>query len=285
MSFLTGASSEPLDRRIAALVEGADIVKPAGNGPFPVVVQLHGCGGKKPHQARWAEVARDAGWAAMVVDSYRHRGITSLQAYTSVCTGMRLWGRERAGDLYAAMHWLRTQAWVDPARIAVAGWSHGGWTVLDAMSLEPGRDMAWATGLTGLDAEPLAGLIGAFVVYPFVGPGSVARSHGLRVDASTLALVGTRDVIVGGRSVGRALERMATPREPVSVVVLEGATHAFDEPETRDMRTRYDPELTARAHTLYRDFLSAASARRSLVGQTEAAPGDERGLRARRSGR
>ena len=31
--------------------------------------------------------------------------------------------------------------------------------------------------------------------------------------------------------------------------MLEGATHAFDEPKAKDLRVRYDPELTANAPT------------------------------------
>jgi dienelactone hydrolase len=50
---------------------------------------------------------------------------------------------------------------------------------------------------------------------------------------------------------------MRTPTTPVDVTLLEGATHAFDEVEAKDIRVRYDPELTEQAHTMYRDFLKA----------------------------
>ncbi|MDZ4761241.1 MAG: prolyl oligopeptidase family serine peptidase [Alphaproteobacteria bacterium] len=256
---------QTLEERIAALLPGLDIVRPEGNGPFPVVIQLHGCGGKKPMQTRWAGAARLAGWAALIIDSYRHRRISSLEAYATVCTGARLWGRERAGDLYAALEWVRRQSWADRNRIVVAGWSHGGWTALDAMCMSPGREVMETTGLSGLPCEPLAGLVGAFLVYPFAGPGSLARTRGLRVDVSPMALVGTRDVIVGGRSLGRALERMPTPGQAMQVVVLEGATHAFDEPEARDLRTRHDLEITARAQRMYRDYLGQAEKRSWIV--------------------
>ena len=43
------------------------------------------------------------------------------------------------------------QNWVDPDRIVVAGWSHGGWTIMDALALRPGREMAHFTGLTPLE--------------------------------------------------------------------------------------------------------------------------------------
>ncbi len=252
---MSASRRETLDQRIAALTPAADLYCPQGKGPFAVVIQLHGCGGKKGFQADWAKVAQRAGWAVLVIDSYAHRNISSLQAYATVCTGLRLWGRERAGDLYAAMEWVRRQPWADTGRIAVAGWSHGGWTALDAMCLAPGTEAANATQLEGLPDNLLDGLAGAFLVYPFVGPGCLARTRGIRVDVPVLGLVGTHDVIVGGRIVGRTLQRLKTPRLPIRVEILEGATHAFDEPGANDLRVRHDPALTERAHGLYADFL------------------------------
>src|SRR5882672_5137603 len=146
-----GASArETIHKRIDALMQASDVYRPGGEGPFPVVIQLHGCGGKKNLQERWAAVATKAGWAVLVVDSYSHRRISTLEAYATVCTGLQLWGRERAGDFYAAMEWVRGQGWADASRIAVAGWSHGGWTALDGMCLTPGAEMASATRLDGL---------------------------------------------------------------------------------------------------------------------------------------
>jgi len=245
---------ETLQQRIDQLLPGADLLLPEGDGPFPVVIQLHGCGGKGDFQLGWAEVAREAGWAVIVVDSYKHRNISRLQAYATVCTGMHLWGRERAGDLYAMMEWTRHQPWADANHIAVAGWSHGGWTALDGMALKPGAEMASATKLDGLPEEPLHGLVGAFCVYPYVGVGTVSGSRGIRWDVPVKALVGTNDTVVGGKGSAKTLQKMPTPKSPVEVVMLE-ATHAFDEPKAKDMRVRYDPELTKYAHGLYTDFL------------------------------
>ena len=261
MVVVPASPRQTVQQRIEALLPNADVLHPEGKGPFPVVIQLHGCGGKKPFQMDWAKAARDAGWAVIVVDSYAFRNISSLQAHAIVCTGLHLWGRERAGDLYAMMEWTRRQSWADPQRIAVAGWSHGGWTALDAMSMAPGQEMASATRLIDLPEDPLAGLAGAFCVYPYVGVGAIAGSRGTRIDVPIKALVGTQDVIVGSKSLLRTLERMKTPSTPVEIVMLEGATHAFDEQEARDLRVRYDPELTARAHGLYADFLKSVAAR------------------------
>ncbi len=255
---------EPLEARVEKLAVGIDVVRPDGDGPFPVVIQLHGCGGRKPLQDRWAGVVRDAGWAAVIVDSYAHRNISDTQAYATVCTGLRLRGAERAGDLFGAMEWVRRQAWADAERIVATGWSHGGWTALDAMAMEPGAEAERLTGLTGLVEEPLAGLVGAFLMYPFASLPSIARLRGLRVDAAPLAIVGGRDVIVGGRGLGAALRRMKTPGAPVEVVLFDKATHAFDEVEATDLRVRYDAGLTRRAEALLQDYLRAAEARSGI---------------------
>lgn len=247
---------ETLDDRITALMPHADTVKPEGPGPFPVVVQMHGCGGKKSFQTTWAEQARAAGWAAVVLDSYAHRGISRLEAYATVCTGTRLWGRERAGDLYAALEWARRQPWADGNRMVVAGWSHGGWAVLDALALTPGAEMADATKLTGLSNEPLVGVVGAVLVYPYCGFGCVARRRGLRFDAQPLALLGSKDLIVGAEGLRATLAALPAPT-PLRIEWLQGATHAFDEPDAKDLRVRHDPVITAHAHALYRDYLRA----------------------------
>lgn len=256
--------AEELETRVKSIAAGVTVVRPQGDGPFPAVVQLHGCGGRKPLQDRWAEVVRDAGWAAVIVDSYAHRRISDREAYATVCTGLRFRGAERAGDLFAAMEWVREQAWADASQIVVAGWSHGGWTALDAMAMEPGAEAQRLTGLTGLPEEPLAGLAGAFLVYPYASPPSLARLRGLRVEAAPFAIVGGSDVIVGGRGLGRALQRMKTPGEAIDVVVFEKATHAFDELEAKDLRVRYDAGLTKRAQGLLVDYLRRVANRSGL---------------------
>lgn len=248
------ARSEPFKDRITALMAHADVLRPEGAGPHPLVVQMHGCGGKKSFQATWGEVARRAGFGVIVLDSFAHRGISKWQAYATVCTGTRLWGRERAGDLFAALEWARRQDWVDPNRLVIAGWSHGGWAALDALALAPGAAMAAATKLEDLPDEPLAGVRGAFLVYPYCGYGCEARRRGLRYDAAPLALVGSADAVVGGASLRRTLENLTAP-SPLRIIWLNGATHAFDEPDASDLRVRYDPDLTAQAHGQYVAYL------------------------------
>jgi len=244
-----------LDERIKALAPHWDVVKPAGDGPFPLVVQLHGCGGKKAFQQTWAEVAAGAGIAALVIDSHAPRSISQMAAYATVCTGMRLPGRERAGDLFAALAWARRQSWIDPQRLIAAGWSHGGWTISDALSLRDRAEAARATRIGDLDEEPLAGLVGAFLVYPYLGIG-VLRGRAWRVKPRTLAIICGKDAIAGGPAAHRALAFVAAGGVPVEIIPFDAATHAFDEPDARDLRVRYAPALVRRAHDLYGRFLA-----------------------------
>jgi dienelactone hydrolase len=150
--------AETLEQRIARLTPHFALARPPGDGPFPVVVMLHGCGGPRPFLNDMAEVAVRAGAAAVQVDSYAPRGISRVAAIATVCTGARLHGRERAGDLYAATAWARAQTWADRDRIVAMGWSHGGWTIMDALALRSGAEMRRVTGLEGLPEEPLEGL-------------------------------------------------------------------------------------------------------------------------------
>jgi dienelactone hydrolase len=231
----------------AALEPGLTIVKPDGDGPFPVVFLLHGCGGRKAFMDRWAGVARDGGAAAVVIDSYAHRGISRLEAYATVCMGLRLWGRERAGDLFAAMLWARRQPWADTGRFIAAGWSHGGWTVMDALAMRTLVEMREATGLLDLHGEPLAGLAAAFLMYPYCGTASLSGRGRWRLRPRTLAILGGDDTIVGQRAPRRALERVQASGVPMEIVTFPEATHAFDEPETTDIRVRFNPSRAREA--------------------------------------
>ena len=85
----------------ARVADASKVFRPEGPGPFPVALILHGCGGKTPFLEAYARVAVEAGWAAVVVDSFAPRGISPLRAKLTVCTGTALRGLERSGDIFA----------------------------------------------------------------------------------------------------------------------------------------------------------------------------------------
>jgi dienelactone hydrolase len=175
----------------------SEVRLPEGDGPFPVVVQMHGCGGLQQRmQARYAETALAAGVAVVILDSLKPRGIGRREARLTICSGMRLRGAERAEDLRLALDWIGTQPWADPERIAAAGWSHGAWAIMEALAAGDGH--------AGVQALKLAVL-----VYPYCGPLAHTASRGWGVNRpSVLASVGGRDAVVGRLAPLRAIKRL-----------------------------------------------------------------------------
>lgn len=245
-------SSDPttLSSRALWLEPHFRVHKPNGDGPFPVVLMLHGCGGIRPFAEQVAEAVVRAGAVAVQIDSFAPRRIGRMAAIATVCTGARLLGRERAGDLFAAYAWARRQSWADPKRIIAAGWSHGAWTIMDGLALRSGEEMRRATGLTDLPQEPLAGLAAAMLIYPYAGVASYAGRRDWRMAPRCLAILAGRDQIVGVQTPRAALERQRARGAPIEIVHLSTATHAFEDQFAEDPRIRFDPDLVAREHAL-----------------------------------
>ncbi len=114
------------------------LYRPAGDGPFPAIVALHGCGGLFTRTGRmqkrnvdWAARLTEAGIAVLFPDSFIPRGVpevcTLKQADRPVVP------RGRAMDANGAADWLAAQPFIDKGRLGLIGWSHGGgaalWTV------------------------------------------------------------------------------------------------------------------------------------------------------------
>ena len=231
---------------IDRLVPHLNVVKPAGPGPFPVVVQMHGCGGVQPMQTRYAEAASEAGVAAVIVDSLAPRDIGRREAQLTVCTGLRLRGAERAMDLLAILQWLEGEPWADTTRLGAAGWSHGAWAIMDALAA-PGAS---------IDAR-LAALKLAVLFYPYAGPPTRTHRHGWGANRpKVFACLGGRDAVVGNAAPRRALNRLEADGLDVRILDLPEATHCFDDEHASDPRTRYRPDLAAQARGFYGAALS-----------------------------
>jgi dienelactone hydrolase len=239
------------------LLKAASIDKPDGKGPFPVVFQMHGCGGLRPYMSGYAEAALGVGAAVVTVDSFKPRGLTRLTGSCLVCTGLALQGAERAADVYALYHWARHEPWIDPARIAFAGWSHGAWTIMDALAL--GMAATRFTRLTDLPAQPLEGLAAAVLVYPYAAFPAKTIQHGWGgAKPRVSALLCGKDQVVGVRFPARAIDRLERDGVPVQRLVFPDATHAFDDEGANDPRARHRPDLVDQAKAWYAEQLKAA---------------------------
>lgn len=223
------------------------------NWPVPAVVFLSGCGGVREVQDVYAHEANEEGWAVLVVDSHGARGIGPTGSRLLVCTGLSMRGQARADDVFAALDMLRADPRIDASRLTLAGWSHGGWTVLDAMASAQAGERGDAA---------FAGVQGAFLIYPYCGPVIRARRDPVGATFPVYPLLAGRDLIADHR----ACERLFTRQRAAGALIrpaalLSEATHAFDaQDQPWDPRMRYDADQSAQAHGLFRRFLRTASA-------------------------
>lgn len=98
--------------RIPAWVgANGEFKKPAGPGPFPAVVIMHGCGGPPGHQ-EWIGRLNEWGYATYYIDSFTPRNLKH------VCAEQQFKGVERVDDAYAALAHLRTRSEVRADRLA-----------------------------------------------------------------------------------------------------------------------------------------------------------------------
>ena len=219
------------------------------SGPAPVVIFLSGCGGVRQVQTNYAQAALSAGWAPVIVDSHAARGIGALGARLTVCTGLRMRGAARASDIFAVIETVRADPRLDAGRIVLTGWSHGGWTILDALAL------ARSEG-----DDRLSGVEAAYLLYPYCGVLSLADTApiGEAVDV-TMVLAG-RDRVVSAEACRALAAARRAQGAAITVIEEPELTHAFDAPDQPafDPRNRYDAAGAARAEARFIDVLNRA---------------------------
>lgn len=233
---------QTLSQRWSMLEPAVTLVGPDDDRPRPTVILFHGCGGLRGHLPRYAEAAKAAGWRAVIVDSYAPRGWSRQFAMATVCTGVLLHGSQRAGDILAALHGVSQRPEVDGSKIALAGWSHGGWGIMEAMSSERAPGML---GLSDPAAVALNGVIGTWLAYPYVGIGAFNRMRPWRHCPRTLAVISRRDHLTTVRNAERIHQMVRDCGAEVETWIAEGS-HSFDEPMAAGPM-RFHPELAAEA--------------------------------------
>jgi dienelactone hydrolase len=239
------------------LATAARVTRPAGDGRFPVALIFHGCGGEEPFLDAYAAAAVEAGWAAVVVDSFKPRGLSKLAAKLTVCTLARLRGAERAGDVFAMLRWLHTQSWARADQVVLAGWSHGGWAVMDAYAL--GADIARVSGLHDLEPHALSAVKAVFIVYPYAGYPALTAARGWgHWRPKVYGVLAGRDQVVGTTAPPRAFDRLKRAGLAVEARIFAGATHAFDDDRANDPRSRHRPDLFEEARALFSTALRTA---------------------------
>ena len=234
---------DTLAERWARLEPYISLVGPDDDRPRPTVILFHGCGGLRDHLPRYAETARAVGWRACIVDSYAPRDLSRTMAMAFVCTGVILRGGERAGDVLAAIHGLSQRPDVDADRLALAGWSHGGWSIMEAMSLDP--HVPGAAGVRDAEACDLSGVKAVWLAYAYVGFAAINRMRAWRHCPKVLAVTARRDHLTTVRNAEQVHAMIRDCGAQVETWIADG-THSFDEPMNAPPM-RYDEALASEA--------------------------------------
>jgi dienelactone hydrolase len=221
-----------------------------------VALLFHGCGGLGPHLKDYAAAANAQGARAVIVDSYAPRGWGPPFGKLFVCTGTVFRGAERAGDVLAAAHGAIAE--LDADGLVLAGWSHGGWSIMDLMTMP--LQQAGEAGLADPSPAPLAALRGVFLAYPYGGLTALSRSRDWVRRPRTLAVLGEKDRVTHPRDAQRIYERIAAGGCEIEVWRAPGR-HAFDEAGSDLSWLRYDRGLAAAAIERFGRFLAETMAR------------------------
>jgi dienelactone hydrolase len=191
----------------------ADLSLPGGaRGRVPAVILLHSCAGVQPATQAWAAEITRMGYAALVLDSFTGRSVKDIcTGHISVSVGSRL------ADVFRAQELLATHPQIDPQRIAVLGFSHGGWVALWASQAQYQRRFMRGTG-----APPAA-----FAAFYPVGC-NVRLLDETETSGPVRIFQGTADDWTPVEFCREWVERRRAAGKDVSLVEYPGAMHAFD---------------------------------------------------------
>lgn len=244
----------PQEAHAARLAEDMRISMPEGSGPFPTVLMFHGCGSSLSSQDDWAAFLNEHGYGAIIVDSLAPRGIAREAALTTVCTGFQLTSLERAGDIIAAVRYAETLPQVDAENLFLAGWSHGGWSVMDLLTLDLPEEVP--PNLTEANWDDLSSVRGAILIYPYCGFPSRTESHGWEHQIPSTVFMGDVDPIAPARDCMRAFARVRDEGADVETRIFEGVDHDYDvRPGEMFHRDRFHPVATETTHEAVLEFL------------------------------
>jgi dienelactone hydrolase len=198
-------------QRGAPVTLSGDLWLPDGAGPFPAVVLAHGCNGITGGETAWAAVLRQWGYASFVLDSFDGRGLTE------VCTNtFRLTGTQRVPDAYGVLAVLQTHPRLDPRRIALMGFSHGGSLTMVAAT-------QWAKQTFAQADRP--GFRAFLAFYP---PCNAEYPEALAVSAPLRVHTGEVDDWTPAKPCAAQVHRLKAGGYDAEIVLYPGAGHAFD---------------------------------------------------------
>jgi len=190
---------------------GGHLRLPVTPARIPAVVLVHGETGLAANVRQWADVLNSMGLAVFLLDSFSGRGITETS--TSLA---RLSDASMLIDAYRALAVVGTHGKIDARRIAVLGFSKGGWAAVHTSA----RRFQATYGPKGLEyAAHLA-------LYP---PCALAYRDEAQVHRRPIRILhGTADDWMPIEPCRRYVARLRAAGADAALVELAGARHFFD---------------------------------------------------------
>ena len=197
----------------------AQLFKLEGNGPFPTLIALHGCGGLAGHSEPvrlryrdWAEQFVRTGHAVLLPDSYGSREL-GPQCRVRERERHVLARRERVADINAARQWLLQQPWVAHDRISLVGWANGASALL------------WAVRPQLLSRGHQPDFRSAIAFYPDC---RLSSGLGWSARVPTLLLIGAKDDVSSPPACRQMVDGARGRSALAQIVVYPDAYHDFD---------------------------------------------------------
>jgi dienelactone hydrolase len=208
---------QQVDIPLSSGILHAQLYKPEGEGPFPTVIALHGCGGLGGHSdpvlpryRDWAERLLKAGNAVLLPDSYSSRELGPQCRVKESHVKAR---RERVADITASRAWLMKQAWVARDRISLIGWANGASALL------------WAVRPQSTSRDHGPDFRAAIAFYPDC---RISAGLGWSARVPTLVLIGADDDVSSPPACRQMVDGARGRSALARIVVYPGAYHDFD---------------------------------------------------------
>ncbi len=220
----------------------AYLTLPPGRDPrsLPAIVMPHGGPG-----------SRDEWGFDWLAQFFAHRGFVVLQPNFRGSAGYGdLWFQQNGfqswriavGDVNDAGRWLVREGMADPAKLAIVGWSYGGYAALQSAVLDPNlyRAIVAIAPVTDLNLlrEESRGWSDFRLMRDFIGTGAVVREgspaqNAGSIRAPVLIFHGDHDSNVDVRHARLMRSKLGDAGRPAEMVIFPGLDHNLDDSEAR----------------------------------------------------
>ena len=212
------------------------VYKPATPGPHPVFVTVYGGPGAAYVQHLWPRITEQYlvrhGWVVAQLDN---RGSTNRGAAFEGGIYRRMGGVE-VDDQRLFLGWLKTQAFVAPDKIALYGWSYGGYMTLKLLAAER---TGYAAGISGApvtrwelyDTAYTERYLGnpALDAKPYATSNALATA--VNIERPLLILHGMADDNVVFENSTALVAELQKAKRPFDLMVYPGQTHSIASPD------------------------------------------------------